>query len=247
MNVHRTALVAAIAVVAGALSLVATSTSSQAVDDSRELTPAQVKALTPTQPMKGRAWIQGVVKDQFGDPLGNVRVQATSNDDEGSAITYEKPGIAGSTGFYRIYDLLPGTYTLVFSGKDPKITSTTATVKVGKREIGKVSVTVTRVLGATDLSASLQRKSVTTKQSGVVEATLTTSATKKPTGRVEVREGRDVVGKGSFSARDGGELTITLDRLPRGSHALRAYFLGSSSLKASASKSFTLVVTKARR
>lgn len=247
MNARRTALVAAIAVVAGALSLIATTTSSQAVDDTRQLTQAQVKALTPTQPMKGRAWIQGVVKDQFGDPLGNVQVQATSNGDEGSAITYEKPGIAGSTGFYRIYDLRPGTYTLVFSSKAPRITSATATVEVGKREIGKVSMTVTRVLAATDLAASLQKKSVTTKQSGVVEATLTTSATKKPTGRVEVREGRDVVGKGSFSARDGGKLTITLDRLHRGSHALKAYYLGSSDLKASASKSFTLTVTKARR
>lgn len=244
---RRTALFAAAVVAAGALSLVSTTTTSQAMDRSPELTPAQVSALTPVQPMKGRAWVQGVVKDQFGDPVGNVEVQATSTGDQGSALTYEKPGIAGSTGFYRVYDLKPGTYTLRFTGKAPKIVETTATVKVGKREIGKVSVTVTRVLASTDLAASLKKRTVTTKQSGLVEITLKTAATKKPTGRIEVREGSVVVGKGTLSTGDLGELRMTLDRLRKGTHVLKAHYLGSTSLRESTSKSFTLVVTKARR
>ena len=98
-----------------------------------------------------------------------------------------------------------------------------------------------------DSTASLKKKKVTTKQSGVVDAILTTAATKAPTGRIEVREGSDVVGKGSLSTGDAGHLTITLSRLSKGAHVLKVHFLGSTSLRESTSKPVTLVVTKARR
>ena len=247
MSHRRTALVAAAVLAVGTLSLLPTRATSHAVDRTPELTHSQVAALTPDQPMKGRAWIQGVVKDQFGDPVGNVEVRATSANGGGSAITYEEPGIAGSTGFYRIYDLAPGTYTLSFTASAPKIVPTTTTVRVGKRDIGKASVTVTRVLAATDVTGSLKKKTVTTKQSGAVEVTLKTAATKSPTGRIEVREGSAVVGRGSLVVGNAGRLTISLDRLAKGAHVLKVHYLGSTSLRGSTSKPLTLVVTKARR
>lgn len=211
------------------------------------LTAAQLAALNPTEPMRGRAWIQGVVKDQFGERLGNVTVTAESAGDEGSAITYEEPGIAGSTGFYRIYDLEPGTYTLRFTSTDPKISPLTRTVTVGAREIGQADAKVTRVLPGTTTTATLGKARIKTGEKGSVTVTVKTGATKKPTGPIEVREGRSVVGDATLAKGAKGTITITLDKLGKGNHVLKAYFLGSTELKASSSGTVTLHVVKKKR
>jgi hypothetical protein len=236
------------ALLLGALAFAPTTSPSQAVAGSPRLSDAQVAALTPTQPMKGRSWIEGVVEDQLGHPVGNVEVEATSADDEGSSITYEQPGIAGSTGFFRIYDLTPGTYTLRFTSAAPKIKPATTTVTVGKREIGQADMTVTRVpvVTPTKTSAALQHKTVKTSQKGVVDVVVTTTATTKPVGTVEIREGRSLVGSGKLKTGSKGKITIVLEKLGKGSHVLKATFTGPSTLKTSSSGTFTLVVKKPR-
>jgi hypothetical protein len=211
------------------------------------LTQAQVAALTPTAPMKGRAWIEGVVKDQFGDRVGNVSVHAVSADDEGSAITYEEPGIAGSTGFYRIYDLTPGTYTVRFTSDSPKVEPLTTKLTVGKREIGRIDAKLTRVLAGTTTSATLGKATISTKDRGAVTVIVKTGATKQPVGAVELREGRAVVGEATLVKSGKGSVTVTLDKLAKGDHVLKAYFLGTKVLKPSTSRGLTLHVVKKRR
>jgi hypothetical protein len=241
---RRLAAAAAASLALGALVIGPMTSTTPAVGASPSLTDAQVATLEPTKPMKGRAWIEGVAKDQFGNRLGNVTVTAVSADDEGAAITYEEPGIAGSTGFYRIYDLTPGTYTVKFAGTKPKVKPFTTTVTVGKRDIGQADAALTRVLADTSTTAVLTKGKITTKDKGSVVVTVKTGGSKTALGDVEVREGRKVVGTASLVKSDKGKVTVTLDKLPQGDHELKAHFLGNEELKASSSGALTLHVIK---
>ena len=89
---------------------------------------------------------------------------------------------------------------------------------------------------------------MSTKARGAVVVTVATKATKNPAGAVEVREGSKVVGEASLKANNRGSVTVVLDKLGKGGHVLKAYFLGSDTLAPSASKQpITLVVVKSRK
>ncbi len=196
----------------------------------------------------GQALIQGVVTDQSGRYVDDVTVQATRADGTpaASAITYASDREDGPQHGYFFLEVDRGTYTLTLSREGYK------TAKYGPYEITKRrqrlslgEIEIEKKLADSKTAATLAQKTITTKQEGVVGVTVTPKDA-KPTGGVEIREGRNVVGEGRLKARDKGVLTVTLDRLPKGAHELKAYYLGSGDLKASASTSFTLTVTRSR-
>lgn len=192
--------------------------------------------------------IQGVVVDQDGTPVDDVEVQATKADGtpQASDLTYANQHDDGPQHGYFWLQVTKGTYTLTLS-KDGFKTVEYDAGQVSRRsqKISMGELVIKRIAAATDTSASLQKSTVTTKQRGVADLTVTSKGG-KPVGDVEVREGRDVVGEGTLEKSDGGKLTLELDRLPRGAHELKAYFLGSAGFKESSSKSFTLTVVRTR-
>lgn len=192
--------------------------------------------------------IQGVVVDQDGTPVDDVEVQATKADGtpQASDLTYASQRADGPQHGYFWLQVTKGTYTLTLS-KDGYRTVEYDAGQISKRnqKISMGELVIKRIAAPTETRGSLQRATVTTRQRGLVDVTVTSKGA-KPVGDVEVREGRDVVGDGTLEKSDGGSVTLELDRLPRGAHELKAYFLGSAGFKESSSKSFTLTVVRTR-
>ncbi|HEY0953056.1 Ig-like domain repeat protein [Nocardioides sp.] len=211
-------------------------------------TAATHRGVAVTAPRTGQSLIQGVVTDQTGRYVDDVTVQATKADGTpaASAKTYASDRADGPQHGYFYLEVGRGTYTLTLTRSGYR-TATYGPFEITRRRqtISLGEIGIVKMLPETKTAAALVRRSVTTKQNGVVEVAVSAKGA-KPTGTVEVREGQRVVGEGRLKASDKGELVIGLDRLPKGAHQLKAYYLGSSALKASSSPSFTLTVTKAR-
>ncbi|MFJ6563217.1 Ig-like domain repeat protein [Streptomyces sp. NPDC091412] len=119
------------------------------------------------------------------------------------------------------------THKLTVSyGGDSKLNASSATVSL-KITKAAPSVAVTR---PSSISHTARAK-VTAK----VTATGTT-----PTGTVRVYEGSKVIATGTLKS---GKVTITLPKLSRGKHTLRAYYAGSSTVNAKNSANFTIKST----
>ena len=192
--------------------------------------------------------IQGVVVDQDGNPVDDVEVQATKADGtpQASDLTYANRRDDGPQHGYFWLEVTKGTYTLTLSKDGYKTVEYDAGQVVKRRQkVSMGELVIKRIAAATDTSASLQKASVTTRQRGAADV-MVTSKGGKPVGDVEVREGKHVVGEGTLKKSDGGAITVQLDKLPRGAHELKAYFLGSAAFKDSSSKSFTLTVVRTR-
>ncbi len=196
----------------------------------------------------GQALIQGVVVDQFGNPVDDVEVQATKGDGTpaASALTYASEREDGPQHGYFFLEVTRGTYTLTLS-RDGFKTVVLDVLQIGKarQKLSLGETEVQRKLADSRTDASLAQRKVTTRQNGVVKVTVSAKDA-KPTGDVEVREGGTVVGEGHLRAGDKGQLTIGLDRLPKGDHDLKVVYLGSTTVKGSTSQTITLTVTKAR-
>ncbi|HEU5037552.1 MAG TPA: Ig-like domain repeat protein [Nocardioides sp.] len=193
--------------------------------------------------------IQGVVVDQAGNPVDDVQVQATKGDgtQQASALTYASERADGPQHGYFFLEVTKGTYTLTLSKQGYKTVQYDAGVITKPRQkISMGEIVIKKAAAATTTKGSLKKATVNTKQRGQATVTVTSKGA-KPVGDVEVREGKRVVGEGTLRKSDGGSVTIMLDKLPKGAHDLKAYFLGGSAFKASASTSFTLTVVKARR
>lgn len=196
----------------------------------------------------GQALIQGVIVDQAGRYVDDVEVQATKDDGTpaASALTYASDREDGPQHGYFFLEVTRGTYTLTLS-RDGYQTVEYGPYQVTKRRqrVSLGEIEIEKKLAESKTEAALVKRTITTKQNGQVALTVSAKGF-KPTGDVEVRDGRSVVGEGRLKAKDKGQVTIVLDRLPRGAHGLKAYYLGSTDLKASTSRSFTLTVTRAR-
>jgi 5-hydroxyisourate hydrolase-like protein (transthyretin family) len=199
------------------------------------------------EPPQGQALIQGVVTDQSGNPVDDVTVQATKADGTpaASALTYASDRADGPQHGYFYLQVTRGTYTLTFTKDGYRGDPLEAQVTKRGQHVSLGEIEIRKVLAETKTSADLVKATVTTKQNGEVEVSVTSKATGKPTGDVEIREGRHVVGEGQVKSRDKGAVSLELDKLGKGEHDLKAYYLGSSTLKPSSSKSFTLTVKKA--
>lgn len=204
-------------------------------------------AAAPVQ-RAGGALIQGVVTDQFGRPVDDVQVQATKADGTpaASALTYASDREDGPQHGYFFLEVTKGSYTLTLSKNGYRDAVYEAQVTKRGQHVSLGEIEIRRLLADTKTSASLEDGTVTTRQNGEVDVTVTSRATGKPTGDVEVREGRHVVGEGQLRSRDKGHVSIELDKLGKGQHELKAYYLGSSTLKESSSKSVTLTVKKSK-
>lgn len=194
--------------------------------------------------------IQGVVLDQAGRYVDDVKVQAL--DEEGTvvatALTYESQWEDGPQHGYFFLEVPRGSYTVELSKKGYKTVEYDAgriTKKQKKISLGEIEI---QKIGATSTTTAVPAKdSITTKDNGKVTVTVKSGATDKPTGKIEIRDGREVVGDAVVNKRDKGTVTVTLDKLPKGTYELKAHFLGSADLKASSSSAFTLKVVKKKR
>lgn len=192
--------------------------------------------------------IQGVVVDQDGTPVDDVEVQATKADGtpQASDLTYASKRDDGPQHGYFWLQVTKGTYTLTLS-KDGYKTVEYDAGQVTRRsqKVSMGELVIKRIAVATETDGSLRKSTVTTRQHGLADVTVTSKGG-KPVGDVEVREGGRVVGEGTLHKGDGGSISVELDRLSRGKHELKAFFLGSAGFKASSSTSFTLTVVRGR-
>lgn len=196
--------------------------------------------------------IEGVVTDQLGREVDDVSVEATRGHaatPSASALTYASDQEGGPQhGYFFLEVGKKGSYTVTLSKRGYR-TETYGPIRI--RRLGQTvdlgEVEIVR-LYSTTTSASLERRVVTTRQHGIVDVRVRTSATKRPTGVVVVREGRHVIGRDAVRRGDRGAVTVALPRLPMGNHVLRAYFLGNDDgLRPSSSPGLTLVEKKGRR
>lgn len=203
-----------------------------------------VKAKTPL--------IKGVVVDQFGAPVDDVKVIATDKSGKAvaSALTYASVWPGGPQhGFFYLEVGDKGTFTLQLSkvGYKP-VTSGPHAITTTKKKLALGEIVIPKVLAPTTTAAALADKSVTTKETGKVTVTVTSKVTKKPVGEVQVLEGKKVVGSGTIAAKAKGKLTLTLAKLGKGVHVLSVRYLGTTTLAPSvAAKKLTLTVAKPRR
>jgi hypothetical protein len=195
--------------------------------------------------------VQGVVADQFGHFVDDVDVEAVDANGEvaASSLTYASEREDGPQhGYFYLEVGRKGTYTLTLTRdgyKDATVEDVVVTSRRQRLALGEIDIV--KKAAETRTSAGLDDDVVTPDERGRVEVSVSTKATGRPTGDVEVREGRTVVGTGELDASDRGRVMVLLKRLAPGSHHLTAYFLGSKSLKESASKEMTLTVKKPRR
>jgi len=196
--------------------------------------------------------IQGVVTDQFGRYVDDVKVQATRADGTRAAtsLSYASARADGPQhGYFFLEVGRVGRYTVTLS-KDGYESVRYDDVQVVRRnqKLALGEIEIEKVLAATSTNATLTERATPSNERATVVVAVTTKATPKPTGVAEIREGRNVVGTAVLKAGNRGTVTVTLMKLGKGAHVLRAYFLGSQDLAASSSKRpVTLVIVKPRK
>lgn len=194
--------------------------------------------------------IQGVVVDQLGKPVDDVDVRALDSDGDpaASALTYASSREDGPQhGYFYLAVGATGGYTLKLR-KAGFVSATVTPVRVDRprQRLALGEITLQRILGSRT-TAALADSGISPDEKGRVRVTVTGGGTTRPTGTVEVRDGRKVVGTARLTAAAGGKTVVTLKRLAAGRYDLKAWFLGSKALKASSSRGVVLTVKKAGR
>jgi hypothetical protein len=199
----------------------------------------------PLEPGQGN--LTGLVTDRDGGYLDGVEVVAhkANGAAEASDSTYEDVlEHEYSHGFYRLYVHAPGTYRVTYE-LDGYVTRKVAGVKVRNGQVRKLpTVTLLPEPKPSETSARLKDMRITTSERGKVVVSVTSDA--RPTGDVAVRYGRKVVGDGVLRRADKGAVTVTLDKLDRGTYPLKVYYGGSEAVAGSKSKELKLTVEKPR-
>lgn len=194
--------------------------------------------------------IQGVVVDQAGRYVDDVKVQALDEDGDvvATALTYASAWPDGKQHGYFFVEVPRGTYTVELSKKGYKTVEYDAgriTKKVKKISLGEIEIT--KVGAPSTTTAAPVKATVTTKDVASVTVTVRSSGADKPTGRVEIRSGRKVLGDAVINKRDKGTVVVSLGKLAKGTYDLKAFYLGSADAKSSSSSAFTLTVVKKKR
>ncbi|MFC4783188.1 Ig-like domain repeat protein [Nocardioides sp. MAHUQ-72] len=195
--------------------------------------------------------VQGLVVDQQGRFLNNAVVEAVRKDGSvaATALTYASTREDGpQNGYFYLEVGKRGVYTLTISkaGYQKRSYGPVEITRL-RQKLGLGEIELKRAQAPTTAKAQLPSAHITSDARGKVVVTVAATGTSRPTGDVEVRLGRKVLGSDELTARDKGRATVTLKRLDPGSYTLKAYYLGSKTLKASSSKSVTLTVKKPRR
>lgn len=192
--------------------------------------------------------IWGVVLDGKGKPVLDVVVTAVDENSRTAAsdLSYEG-GTADDSprqGYFELMVGSNGTYTVTLK-KSGFVTEKVSGIKIasGQRVQGLGDITLLRV---SKTSGDLVKSTVSTGDKGKVEVAVT-PAGEKPTGKVAVKEGKQVVGSATLKGKHNGEVTVTLEKLAKGSHDLKVVYGGSGVHAASTSAKFTLKVTKPKQ
>lgn len=192
--------------------------------------------------------IQGVVTDQFGHKVDDVEVDAVraNGNPAASALTYSNRNNGQPHGYFHLEVGGKGSFTLTLS-KDGYVTEEIGPFDITrkKQRLSLGELELVKKLADTKTTGELKDDSITPTQKGKVDVTVSAKGA-KPAGEIEIRDGRNVVGNDEMTAGDNGSITVTLKKLAKGSYNLKAYFLGSNTLKPSSSRSFTLEVKKPR-
>ena len=192
--------------------------------------------------------IWGVVQDGRGLPVLDVVVRAVGQDGLTAASdrSYDDPDGNGAPkpGYFELFPSTNGTYTVTFK-KTGFVSEQVSGVRIarGQRVQGLGEI---ELLRTSTTSARLAKGTILVGDKGKVHVTVAPAGT-RPTGSVVVKEGRTKVGSATLKAIHKGEITVILDKLPKGSHDLRVSYLGSGVHEGSTSAKLTLTVKPARR
>lgn len=213
---------------------------------------AAVIALTgltvPVQAAPIRPLIQGVVVDQGGRYVDDVQVLAVRPDGTvaASALTYASARPDGPQhGYFFLAVGRRGNYTVTVAKqgyRDADLGSHHVTRR-GVVSLGEVTLEKVREPSTTRLS--LADSSVRPDQRAEVSVEVDTAATASPTGPVTLyidgRKHATMTLRGSHR----GALDVTLPKLGRGDHVVKATWGGSLYVEGSSSRSVTLRVRRA--
>ena len=191
--------------------------------------------------------IQGVAVDGKGKPVLDVKVVAIDANGETTAsdLSYANTDANGDPqrGYFALH-VVRGTYRVVLTKKGfVKEAFEDIVIKRGqwRESLGEIEL-----LRTSETSGKLVKDTVTVGDKGKVKVTVRPTGD-KPTGSVVVREGRSKVGSATLKATHGGEITVILDKLPKGSHDLKVFYGGSGVHQGSTSGRLTLTVKAPRR
>jgi hypothetical protein len=190
--------------------------------------------------------IVGVVRDRSGHYLDDVLVEALSGGVvEASALTYASEQEAGPQhGFFRLH-VEPGRYRLRFSKAGYLTRVYGARIRVTEGQVVEFPTVALRIRPkASRVAGRPEDARIEPVERGKVLVTVTTAATKRPTGQVTVRAGRRVVGTAKLRPARQGKATVRLVRLERGTYPLKVYYSGSEAVAAAKSRAFKLTVSK---
>lgn len=190
--------------------------------------------------------IQGVAVNGNGQPVLDVAVSATDEGGQTSAsdLSYENAAADGSPqrGYFALHVGSNGTYTVTLKKKgfETERISGVEIRRGGKvASLGEVSLLRSTTTGARVLH------DVRVGEKAKVKVTVEPTG-QKPIGKVLVKDGRKTVGWATLKGADKGVVTVTLDKLPKGSYDLRAVYGGFSAFGSSTSRKVTLTVKPAR-
>ncbi|WP_028643469.1 carboxypeptidase-like regulatory domain-containing protein [Nocardioides sp. URHA0020] len=217
---------------------------------SADAEPTSSLRLVPTKPEPGTGWIQGTVVDRAGRLLDGVDVEAYDvrdlrEDPDADPVanwqTYEHPQGGPEHGWFRLYDLAPGTYKVKITSpsgtpkKERYRTLWTKPVKVGKGSIVRLGPTAITLVNRVPAKLTVQvvDARVKTGQSPRLKLRLSSADVRAITGSVRVRVDRQRVRLATLKASHQGRLTVTLPRQALGRHEVAVTFAGNSAVAAS--------------
>ncbi len=213
-------------------------------------TAAAQAHLAPLAATPGTYLIQGVVADAARHYLDDVSVEAVRDGRVvASDLTYASPRDGGPQhGYFFLEVRDTGSYTVTLRRAGYKDATIQAEVGRHHRKDSLGEIELQRKPVATSTTARLRAARISTADKARVTVTVSTSATRKPTGAVQVRSGRKVLGSDVLTASDRGTVTVGLRRLEAGTYHLEASYAGSrkQGLKSSGATALTLQVVRAR-
>lgn len=206
----------------------------------------------PAQAAPIRPLIQGVVVDQGGRYVDDVRVLAVRPDGTvaASALSYASDRPDGPQhGYFFLAVGEPGDYTVTLAKTGYRSADLGESVVGGRRGVVSLGeVELERRPAASTTGLRLADATLTTQQRGTAAVTVTTAGQSRPTGEVAVSVDGRRVDTVDLRSRDRGRVEVDLPRLGAGRHTVKASWVPDSPyVAASSSPRATLTVRKPGR
>ena len=167
---------------------------------------------------------------QTVDPKPSVWAIIQAGDDGSFSTTITLPTAANSTPAFA-----PGTHWLRFLTGSLKSGDVPRTARSADLTVGKAN-------SATALS--LNKTKIKKSKRAVATIKVTSAGTPTPTGGVKVYDGSKAIKSATLAASAKGTIKITLPKLKKGTHKIKATYAGNTVAKGSTSKVVSLKVTK---